>query len=144
MIPILIVSLIFCLLVVFDALEDAFNRHHETARLGHSFGNAFITLWLVFVVLGVSFAYQQPINSFGEAVGAFLILLFAYIGFRFALFNPVWNKASKQKLNYIGSTSIVDQWEKEYMPLSAFWITRVLSFAFGCLCAYIAIKTYVL
>src|SRR5512133_3636128 len=82
MIPILIVSLIFCLLVVFDALEDAFNRHHETARLGHSFGNVFITLFLVFVVFCVSFFFQHQFNSFVDSVASFLILLFAYIFFR--------------------------------------------------------------
>lgn len=101
------ISGLFVILVIINALEDAF-RDNDRKILAHLFNTLHIAGWIGMIYFDFTW-----------------IFIIQYILIRFALFDVIYNLTRGQKIFHIGSTSIYDKFWKRFEKVTKFPMNHV-------------------
>jgi len=100
--------------IVFDAMGDAYNDSGSKV-LGHSLNAASVG-----ILVASPFILKIPTYKWGWYAAS-------YIGFRVALFDPIYNVTRGLDINYIGDSSL---WDKSLQKQDPNWIMAARGLCF--------------
>ena len=107
----------FIILVILDAVGDA--TLNKGAK--HIIQAVNVLAWLF---LGTFIFYTKQWNFL--VFPDVLVMIAAYIGIRFFLFDWIWNGVRKMPIAYFGSTSVYDIFMKQFNPVFVIFIKFVV------------------
>jgi len=82
----------------------------------------------------VLFAWVTGIKSIINIDVQFIRVIIGYVFLRFSIFDPIWNLAAGQPINFVGSTKLFDKFLQEIRNLwgmNSVWFVRFIAGFWG-------------
>jgi len=122
------IILIALFLIVFEAVYEGLliRGKHIASELIELVYRAVLTL--------VLFAWVTGTKSIINTDVQFIRIIVGYVFLRFSIFDPIWNLAAGQPINFVGSTKLFDKFLQEIRNLwgiNSIWFVRFIAGFWG-------------